>query len=142
MDPHTWRSLEKLFEEFPFMHAEPVPSLEIAAAESLLGLEFDPSYKAFVQKYGGAIVGPYPIYGLRQAEPMDSELWSVDVVTLRFRKEGWPKTENWYVISSDHSGNPIGITQNGHVKMFDHDAGQVVEVAGSFEEYLKKCLAG
>ncbi len=35
----------------------------------------------------------------------ESSAWKV---TQRFRKDGWPGVQEWLVISSDHSGNPIG----------------------------------
>lgn len=140
MKESTWEQLEKQFEEFPFMKAESVSEEEISSIEASLGVRFDSDYKQFVLKYGGAIVGPFPIFGLRQADPMDDELWSVSTVTMHYRNEGWPGTQDWYVISSDHSDNPVGITPEGKVISYDHDYGEVVDVAESFEEYLTKCL--
>lgn len=102
---------------------------------------FVDDYRQFLSQYGGAIVGPYPVYGLARAEPMDGRLWSVVQVTQHFRKQSWPGTDRVYVISMDHAGNPIGIDEAGKVVSFDHDAGEMVEVASSFDRYLQRCLA-
>ena len=92
MKESAWEQLEKKFEEFPFMKAESVSEEEINSIEASLAVRVDPDYKEFVLKCGGAIVGPFPIYGLRQADPMDGELWSVSTVTMHYRNEGWPGT--------------------------------------------------
>ena len=140
MKASTWAQLEKQFEEFPFMKATPVSEEEVNSIEASLGVRFDSDYKQFVLKYGGAVVGPFPIYGLRQAGPMDEEFWSVYNVTMHYRKEHWPGTQDWYVVSSDHSDNPVGITPEGKVISYDHDYGEMVDVAESFEDYLIICL--
>lgn len=103
-------------------------------------MKFVSDYREFIQLFGGAIVGPLPIYGLRRAEPMDIEIWSVISATMHYRNEGWPKSENIYVISSDHAGNPIGITIDGRVTSYDHDSCENIQVAESFEEFLNQCL--
>ncbi len=136
-----WDGLEKLFEEFPFMKADPVLlEEEIVETEKKLGVRFASDYKEFIQKYGGAIVGPFPIYGLRHADPMDDELWSVAEVTMHYRNEGWPCVNDLYIISSDHSDNPVGIRNDGQVISYDHDLGEAFEIAKSFEVYLAHCL--
>lgn len=140
MKNSTLDKLEKHFDEFPFMRSEPVPESEIIEAENKLGVRFDSDYKEFIQKYGGAIVGPFPVYGLRRADPMDDELWSVIEVTMRYRNEGWPDTENLYIISTDHADNPVGITEDSRVISYDHDFGETIEVAESFEAYLIQSL--
>lgn len=141
MKQSTWDKLDEQFSEFPFMKADPVSIEELLNAEKKLDVEFCEDYKKFVEKYGGAIVGAYPIYGVRHAEPMDDFLWSVVDVTLHYRNEGWPEAEHLYVVSSDHSDNPIGITSNGHVITYDHDIGESVILADSFEGYLLKCMS-
>ncbi len=140
MKKSTFEKLENLFDEFPFMKSEPVSIDELSNAEKKLGVRFTPDYKEFVQKYGGAIVGSFPIYGLRQADPMDDKLWSVYSVTMHYRNEGWPCVENLYIISSDHADNPVGITNVGKIVSYDHDLGELVSVSESFEEYLIQCL--
>ncbi len=80
------------------------------------------------------------IYGLARSELMDEKLWSVIGVTEYFRKQRWPGTAEAYVISMDHAGNPVCIDGIGRVVSFDHDAGEIIEVANDFESYLEKCF--
>jgi len=141
MKTSTWKRLETLFEEFPFMKAKPVSEEEINAIERSLKVQFDPDYKQFILRYGGAIVGSFPIYGLRQADPMDNTLWSVSVITMHYRNEKWPEMQDSYIISSDHSDNPIGINPKGKVISYDHDYGELLSIAETFEDYLINCLS-
>lgn len=113
---------------------------ELSKAEKVLGVKFVDDYKEFVQKYGGAVVGPFPIYGLRHAGPMDDNLWSVVDVTMRYRNEGWPETQKLYIVSSDHADNPIAITKDGRMVSYDHDFGGMVDIAESFECFVLQCL--
>lgn len=122
------------------MAAESVSDEEISEAEEKLNVEFDPSYREFLRKYGGALVGPYPIIGLRHAEPMDDALWSVVDVTDYYRREGWNGANDWYIISTDHADNPVGIDADGVVYKSDHDFGVIEKVSDSFEGYLVLCL--
>ena len=87
------------------------------------------------------MVGPCPILGLRAAEVMDEAESSVVDVTLTYRNEGWPGCDEWYVVSVDHAGNPVGVARDGSVWLSDHDAGETARVADSFEGYLRDaCL--
>lgn len=133
--------LDELFADEPIMKAEGVDQSQVDAAQSALGAVFSDDYRQFLTRYGGALVGPYPVYGLARAEPMDERLWSVVTVTQHFREQSWPGVEHWYVISMDHAGNPIGIDQSGKVITYDHDAGEMIEVAESFERYLEHRLS-
>jgi hypothetical protein len=95
----------------------------------------------FIHRYGGAIVGPYRVFGLRNSEPMGNGEDSFLKVTKAFRQKGWPGVEKWAVISMDRGGNPIGLDADGKVWISDHDFGGVQVIAKSFEEYLRKsCL--
>lgn len=133
--------LDKLFVDEPFMKAGGVAEAMIDAAQEALGVVFSREYRQFVKRYGGALVGPLPVYGIARAEPMDDELWSVVAVTRHFREQAWPGVEHWYVISMDHGGNPIGIDESGKVLTYDHDAGETIELAEDFELYLERCLS-
>jgi len=134
----TWSRLDALFARHPVLVAEGVDAREIALAAEAIGCQFHSDYTAFVERYGGAIVGPDPIYGLRQAEAMGRD----DVVsaTQRFRAQKWPGTDGWYVISMDGGGNPIGMDAAGKVHASYHDGGGVVVLAKSFEEHLLRLL--
>lgn len=140
MDGVTWQKLEELFTKFPFMKASSVDENEISDAEQKLGIVFDSDYQEFIQRYGGAIVGPYPVLGLRHAEPMDVSQWSVIDVTENYRNEGWCGVEDWYIVSIDHADNPIGIDGKGDVYRSDHDFGVIEKIADSFEDYILSCL--
>jgi cell wall assembly regulator SMI1 len=133
--------LDELFVDEPFMKAGRVDEVKVDAAQEALGVVFSEDYRQFLKKYGGALVGPLPVYGVARAEPMDEELWSVVAVTRHFREQSWPGVEQWYVISMDHAGNPIGIDKSGKVLTYDHDAGVTIELAEDFERYLERCLS-
>jgi hypothetical protein len=133
--------LDQLFVEEPILRASGASPHEIQAAEQTLGVVFSEDYRWFLHMYGGAVVGPYAIYGLSRSELMDEKLWSVVSVTEHFRKQSWPGTAGAYVISMDHAGNPIGIDETGRAVSFDHDAGEMIEVANDFGSYLESCLA-
>ncbi len=111
----------------------------IAAAESRLACTFSPGYRAFLREIGGAIVGSDPIFGVVKADDM-GKLWSVTDVTEHFRRQGWPAVKDWYVVSMEGRGNPVGVDASGRVWMSDHDVGDVVQVADSFEAFLEAQL--
>lgn len=140
MTDDTWTRLEAAFVRFPTLKAEPVPAAEVGAASATLRLPFPLDYREFLERYGAAIVGPFPIFGLRPVEPMGNE-WSVVDVNRRYRVDNWPGVENWLVVSADHSGNPIGIDGDGRLWISDHDLGGISPVGDDFEDFLRrKCL--
>jgi hypothetical protein len=140
MTQETWTLLENEFATFPIMKATPVDRQEIEAAAAELGVLFHDDYKEFVVRYGGAMVVPYPIFGLRKAGVMGNDS-SVVAVTKKFRIDGWAGTSNWYIISVDGFGNPIGVSPDGKVLISDHDSGGIRNIASDFEDYLRKrCL--
>jgi hypothetical protein len=143
MDKNTWQRLEQLFSESPVMRAEGVDRTEIEIASAVLGIPFPEDYIEFVHRYGGAIVGSASVIGLRHATPMGADEASVVDVTKRFRDDGWVGTEKWAVISIDHSGNPIGLDEEGVVWLSDHDSGEITQLADSFESFVGNyCLGG
>ncbi len=142
MKNETWQVLDDLFSRMPSLKAEPVDPSEIAAAAAEIGVPLNSDYAAFVTRYGGAIVGPFRIFGLRKAIPMGKNEASFVEVTKGFRRQGWPGVENWAVISVDHAGNPVGLDEEGKVWISDHDAGAMQIIANDFEDYLRRrCLA-
>lgn len=141
MREDTWAALDAQFSKFPMMKAEPVPPEEFDGAVVGLPFSVPADYRQFVLRYGGALVGPYPIFGLRQADAMGSEEASFLDITQRFRDDGWQGVDEWLVVSMDHAGNPIGISADGRIWCSDHESGEVVPVALTFERYLRsKCL--
>jgi hypothetical protein len=139
MRDETWQALDDLFSKTPILKADEVESDEIAAAELEVGVALDEDYKEFVRRYGGAIVGPFRVFGLRKAVPMGNNEASFVEVTKHFRRQRWPGVEKWTVVSMDHGGNPVGIDGAGKVWISDHDARAVQVIAADFEEYLRKC---
>jgi len=140
LNPSTWKELDAEYEAFPMLMAGPVPASEVTAASTLIGLSISDDYAAFLTRYGSAIVGPYPIFGLRPVEPMGNE-WSVIEVTRRFHADCWPGVGGWIVFSRDHGGNPIGLSPDGEVWVSDHEQGGVTRLASSFEAFLLQALA-
>jgi hypothetical protein len=141
MRNETLKTLEDFFQKNPFMKAGAVSRVEVDAAFIRFRFTLPEDYLSFVETYGGAIVGPYPIFGLRKAAPMGIEEASALDVTRHFVKQRWPGTENWLVISTDHSGNPVGLASDGQIWISDHDNGQVTVIAPSFESFLREwCL--
>lgn len=146
MNNETWTRLESHFADVeraagPVTRAANLPDAEeISEAESKLGLKFCKDYAEFVLRYGGAIVGAFPVFGLRPVLAMGNP-WSVVAVTLQFREQVWPGTADWYVVSEDGFGNPIGIAADGAVMISDHDAGEIAPLEANFEAFLlQHCL--
>lgn len=140
MRPDTWASLDEKFARYPFLRAGTVDSQEVDAASAAVGLQFPEDYREFLLRHGAAIVGPYPILGVRPVEDMGDE-WSVIEVNRRYRSDKWPGVDDWLIVSADHAGNPMGIDKDGRVWVSDHDFGGISPVADSFEEFLRRrCL--
>jgi len=134
MNTETWRALEEEFARFPILRADPVEDSEIDAASATLGLGFPDEYRDSVRRLGAAIVGSYPIFGLRPVESMGT-MWSVVRMNEHFRENRWPGVDDWLIVSMDLGGNPIGIAKDGNVRISDH--GQVSTVASSFEGFIR-----
>jgi hypothetical protein len=129
------------FRRHPITVAGPPDASEIEKLEHWVGFALPPEYKEFVSKFGAGIVGPFPIYGVGRAEVMSSSEASAIDQTVFFRSQGWPGTEKWLVISTDHSGNPMGLDAHGKVWISDHDFGGIDLLAESFEVFLRDvCL--
>lgn len=140
MTPQTLQRLDRLFDSYPVLLGGAVPVGEIDVAEQRIGMAFAPDYREFIERYGGAVVGSLPVLGLRQAEVMGDDTFSVVDVTDRFRSDGWSPTEHWAVISMDLAGNPIGLSSDGAVWVSDHDAGEVIMIARTFEDFIVSLL--
>jgi len=146
MTPDTVEKLDLMFLESPVMRAEDVPSVqEVETAEQQIGVPFPDDYREFLLRYGGAMVGPYPIFGLRPCHVMGDDQWSVINVTdeyrCKFRRAGIDCISNWIVFSEDHGGNPVGMDATSTVWIHDHDFGGLSELAAGFEDYIRThCL--
>jgi hypothetical protein len=141
MRDETWQVLDDIFSRAPILKSEKVEFDEISAAEGEVGVVLSDDYKEFVHRYGGAIVGPFRVFGLRKAVPMGRNEGSFVEVTNSFRRQRWPGVEKWAIISTDQAGNPVGLDAEGKIWISDHDARAVQTIAASFEAYLRKqCL--
>ena len=144
MDEQIWKIIEDQFRRFPNAMAAPVDALEFDGLIGVDGRRIDKGYREFVLRFGGGIVGAVPIYGLRRAKFMGTIGGAATAleVTEWFRRNRWPGVEKWLLFSSDQGGNPIGFDTDGMVWLSDQlDYKQVVQLASSFEEYLRKwCL--
>lgn len=141
MRKQTWKILDDEYSEAPFLRAEGVSAAEVADAERKVGVRLAKDYKEFIRRYGGAMVGPNPIFGLRNAEPMGVDDSSMPEITKFFRQQHWPGVEKWAIISTDQSGNPVGLDAEGKVWISDHDARAIQLLAPNFEAYLREwCL--
>lgn len=137
MSPSTWERLETEFRQFPILRGQPASVEEISTAEAALGLSFPDEYRDFLLRYGAAIVGPYPIFGVRPVEPMGHD-WSVVGMNQRFRADRWAGVDEWLIISQDHAGNPMGVAPDGQVWISDH--GHLSVIAEDFETFILKIL--
>lgn len=138
-------TLEKIksdLSEFPIMFAKSLPAAtEIEKASKILGIPFARDYYEFLLEFGAAMIGPYPIYGLRPVEVLGNDSWSVLEVTKRYRDDEVPGTAEWAVVSCDHAGNPVGMDKDGVIWIHDHDFGGVAPLAKNFEAYVRiRCL--
>jgi len=142
MKEDTINRLDQEFVEFPVMRSDDVPSdEEIDAASQKIGIQFPEDYRQFLQRYGSAMVGAYPIFGLRPVAVLGKRRWSVLEMTNQFRSSSSDEFSDWIVFSEDHAGSPIGMDTKGKVWINDHDFGGVTELADSFEEYIRiQCL--
>ena len=136
-----FKELKTWFENDPGLYIGGLSEKEIADSEENIGLYFSPSYKVFLRQYGAGLIDAYYIHGKPSDNFMGGYLKSVDEKTFFYRSQKWPSIEDWYVISDDGRGNPIGCKPDGSVWLSDHDAGfEQVKLASSFEEFLHKLL--
>ena len=110
---------------------------EILAAENELKITFSNSYKYYLEHYGGGAPTSFLVHGIKKRKPnAPNEFYTVTGVTQRYRDQDWPGTHEWYVVCSDHDGNPYGVDKDGKVWLSDHDTQEIILVADDFEEFL------
>ncbi len=133
-----WSQLDDRYRECPDLVGSGVQDEEIAQASMALGVQFSEGYRTFLRKYGAGIVRSLPVYGLSSAVALGD--LTVVTASQRFREDGWPGVERWYVVSMDGAGNPIGVDPEGAVWISNHDGGGIVALAPSFEEFVAREL--
>ena len=143
MSNNIWEDLEFYLNEKKIgCVSSGVNENEILNAELNLGLRFNDVYKNILLKYGALGIEDTDIHGLRHLPLMDKYRWSVIEKTNFYKNEQkWPNINDWYIISDDGRGNPIGCKPDGSVWLSDHDAGfEQIKLADDFEQFLHKLL--
>lgn len=121
---------------YPMMYGQGVGQAMIDQAQEQLNVSFDPAYVQFLRDFGGAMLGAEPLLGLARAPVMGVDSWSVVEVTRRFRADGWKGVDEWYLVSVDTAGNPVGVARDSSVFLSDHHGSGIVQVADDFHDYL------
>jgi len=113
----------------------------ISEVQENAGLEFSTEYIYFLKNYGETTIRSYDIYGLAEISMHGKKSSVIDQTNFYKHDQKWPDIDDWYIISDDGRGNPIGCKPDGSVWLSDHDAGfEQVKLADSFEEFLHKLL--
>ena len=123
--------------KYQLFNPKPANDEDVKQAEILLNVVFDSDYKQFIKTFGECYVG-VDIYGVRNSNVLKER--SVVDLTKLYKEAGWPITDDCYIISFDSSGNPIMMNRSGEVVLFDHDNGDSVILANSFEELIEDNL--
>jgi len=131
----TLRELDAIYARHPTLKAGELSDSELQVASAEIGLSFPEDYREFLLRYGAAIVGPYPIFGLRDVEPMGA-VGSVVDINDAFHRER-PDLSDWLIFSNDLAGNPIGLLSDGSVWLADHEFGEIVRQADGFEDFIR-----
>jgi hypothetical protein len=139
---NLWSEIQEYQLEYPEDFGDSVSEEKLMEAESSMQIVFSDQYKKFICKYGAAGIGAYYVNGFFHLPLMGNSNWSVvDKTNFYKNDQKWPNIDDWYIISDDGRGNPIGCKPDGSVWLSDHDAGfEQVKLAGNFEEFLHKLL--
>ena len=140
-DKSIWQLLKEEYRNDPTSFGGSSDDTTIEDAQQALGIKFSQEYIQFLELYGAAVMPGYIIYGLQPVEGMSKSIRNVIDKTNFYRAQKWPGIKNWYIISDDGCGNPIGVDNGGKVWLSDHDcAFDKVKLAESFEEFMAKIL--
>ena len=136
-----WNFLEDEYKKNPGWFGVPVENDKlIQEDQKILGLSFSKTYIMFLKKFGGYMGDGHVVYGLiPQSKGSCFDKSVIDRTDFFKKTQNWPDIKNWYIISDDGSGNPIGVDPEGKVWLSDHGAGfEHIKLADSFEEFLYK----
>lgn len=105
-----------------------------------IGLCFSKEYEYFLKNFGEVVVEGYDIYGYGE-KSIHNGISIVDKTNFYKEVQKWPGIEDWYIVSDDGRGNPIGCKPDGSVWLSDHDSNfEQIKLANDFEEFLHKLL--
>lgn len=123
----------------------------ITEAERSLGINFPPSYREFLERFGAGTIGFYEIFGLSETEgPSDPPLWrNVVKETLRARKTARGTIPDTYVVfTSDGQGcrfflDTSQVDEKGESPVIGWGPGVEGEVvATTFFEFIDRASQG
>jgi hypothetical protein len=142
MTNNIWEMLEEYFDDDLDEYGIECTQDDILDAQKKLGLQFSEGYLKFLRTYGSAVLPGHIIYGLSYLSDMGRSIKNVIEKTNFYKNtQKWPGIDDWYVISDDGSGNPIGMNPKGEVWLSDHDSNfEQIKLADNFEEFLYKLL--
>jgi hypothetical protein len=128
------QKLDELLSSVSFEKAGPVNAVDIQFHEKNLKLEFGPSYRMFLSKYGCVSVGPNEIYGVCGA---NKSVPSAIHATLSARRDpAFPP--NLLVIGDDGSGRKFCVDSQDDI--FVCDRGVCQRSGKSFEDFAIEWL--
>ena len=114
---------------------------DIDKIQNMLNVKFSIEYINFLKIYGECCVEGFDLYGIPILKSLHYGKSVIDVTRFYKEEQGWPGIEDWYVVSDNGGGNPIGIDPEGAVWLSDHDSGfEKIKLADDFEEFLLKLL--
>jgi hypothetical protein len=134
---NVWKLLDEKRLQYPEDFGQPfLQEDEINRVQIVLGVYFSEQYLRFIRDYGNASLPGHTVYGMYPLK--DEWLKTVLDKTLFYRNhQKWPGIEDWYIVSDDGFGNPMGVDPEGKVWLSDHDSGfEKVKLADDFEEFL------
>ena len=140
MDNILRKRIENLVENDNDLRGRPATDNEIKDAEIRLNVKFDTQYIDFIKIFGGAFCG-IAIHAFGNGDMIGDE--TVIELTQRFRKYTPNLSSELissYVISDDGAGNPILISQNGHILIYFHDSGETEVLHTTFNDLLNQAL--
>ncbi|WP_165806580.1 SMI1/KNR4 family protein [Chitinophaga parva] len=123
----------------PTLKGTPATAAQLAKAEQELDIKLDKDYRAFVERFGGAYAG-IAIHAFNNGASVGNE--TIIDLTLNGRRlfndaEMFPEINESMVFADDGAGNPVAITPEGKVVLFDYDTEEKQVLASSFEEFVE-----
>ncbi|TXI13346.1 MAG: SMI1/KNR4 family protein [Pedobacter sp.] len=139
MKPELIKRLNEFLAQNPTLKGKPASEEEIKNAESKLGVKIHDDYKEFIQLFGGAYAG-LAIHAFSNGSSIGNE--TVIELTTRSRElfnnnNVFPEINQCYVIADDGSGNPIAISANEEILLFDYDTEEKKVLSESFEKLIE-----